>query len=179
MSRGPSLFSVGTPVGVVAMRKVVMMDASCSGWGTIHEGRVVNGIWSLDLRYAHINYLELRTVFLALRHFSPFLQSCHILVRTDNTTMVAYINCQGGTRSLQLHRLAHRLLMWFIMHEPHVGRAEQGSGPAADLGNPLYGEWRLHPQVVEQIWQKYGQAAVDLQYLHRQQTCSALCSSRW
>lgn len=29
-------------------------------------------------------------------------------------------------------------------------------------GNPLYGEWTLHPQVVEQIWQRFGQADVDL-----------------
>ena len=29
-------------------------------------------------------------------------------------------------------------------------------------GNPLYGEWTLHPQVVGQIWRRYGLAAVDL-----------------
>ena len=29
-------------------------------------------------------------------------------------------------------------------------------------GNPLYGEWTLHPQVVGQIWRRCGLAAVDL-----------------
>ncbi len=35
----------------------------------------------------------------------------------------------------------------------------------ADLlsrGNPHLGEWRLHPEVVQEIWCKYGQARVDL-----------------
>ena len=29
-------------------------------------------------------------------------------------------------------------------------------------GNPLFGEWKLHPQVVSQLWQRYGRAVVDL-----------------
>ena len=35
----------------------------------------------------------------------------------------------------------------------------------ADLlsrGNPIYGDWRLHPQIVEILWARFGQAAVDL-----------------
>lgn len=36
----------------------------------------------------HINRLELLTVFLALRQFLPYLRGCHILVRTDNMTVV-------------------------------------------------------------------------------------------
>lgn len=43
----------------------------------------------------NINFLEL-AVFLALKHFLQFLRSCHVLIRTDNTTVVAYISCKGG-----------------------------------------------------------------------------------
>jgi len=135
--------------------------ASRSGWGAVHEGRAVNGFWSLDLHLAHINYLELLAVFLALRHFLPFLQGYHILVRTDKTTVVGYINRQGGTHSFQLHWLAHRLLMWSNTHllSLRVTYIPGVLNRGADLlsrGNPLYGEWRLHPQVVEQIRRKYG-----------------------
>jgi len=150
-----------------AVRKVVSMNASLSGWGAVQERRAVNGFWSLDLRHTHRNYLELFTVFLALRHFLPFLQGYHILVRTDNTTVVAYINRQAhtrGTHSLQLHRLAHRLLMWSDPHHLSV-RVPGILNTGVELlarGTPLYGEWRLHTQVVEQIWQRYGQAVVDL-----------------
>ncbi|XP_041852953.1 uncharacterized protein LOC121647506 [Melanotaenia boesemani] len=37
-----------------------------------------------------------------------------------------------------------------------------GGADLLSRGNPLYGEWRLHPHVVAQIWQRYGQADVDL-----------------
>ncbi len=52
-----------------------------------------------------INYLELRTVFLALVHFLP-LQRCHVLVRTDNMAVVSHIKRQGGSQSHTLDRLA-------------------------------------------------------------------------
>ena len=51
---------------------------------------------------SHINVLELRTVVLALRHFLPRLSGQHVLVRTDNTAALAYINRQGGVHSQSL-----------------------------------------------------------------------------
>src|SRR4029434_7906981 len=64
----------------------------------------------------HINVLELRTVVLALRHFLPRLSGQHVLVRTDNTSAMAYINRQGGVRSPSLHHWANRLLLWAAVH---------------------------------------------------------------
>ncbi|KAJ8346666.1 hypothetical protein SKAU_G00280670 [Synaphobranchus kaupii] len=104
-------FTQGTPLGVL-MRKVVTTDASLSGWGATEEGRVVNGMWPIQLRSAHINYLELLTIiWIALRYFLPRLRRRHVLVRCDNVTAVAYVNRQGGMHSLHLHSLAHRLLV--------------------------------------------------------------------
>lgn len=165
--RDPALLSQGAPLGSVSQRKVITSDSSLTGWGAVHEGRSVNGTWPIRLRRAHINYLELLAVFLALKHFLPFLQGSHVLVRSDNSTTVAYINRQGGTRSLRLHKLAHSIIIWSSAHFPslratHVpGRLNTG----ADLlsrGNPVYGEWVLNRQVVRQVWERYGQASVDL-----------------
>ena len=58
-------------------------------------GRAVNGVWPPQLSQAHINYLELLAVFLAVKHFRKFLQGQHVLIKTDNSTVVAYINRQG------------------------------------------------------------------------------------
>ncbi len=44
----------------------------------------------------HINCLELWAVHLALRQFRPLLLGKHVLVRTDNTAAVSYINRLGG-----------------------------------------------------------------------------------
>lgn len=49
---------------------------------------------------------------LSLKRFLLFLRHHDDLVRTDNTTMVAYINQQGGLRSHWLHALARRMILW-------------------------------------------------------------------
>lgn len=46
------------------------------------------------------------TVFLALKNFPPALEGRHILVHSDNMTVVAFINCQGGLRSRSLYNMA-------------------------------------------------------------------------
>ncbi len=60
----------------------------------------------------HINCLELWAVHLALRQFRPLLLGKHVLVHTDNTAAVSYINRLGGIRSHHMSQLAHHLLLW-------------------------------------------------------------------
>ncbi|KAL0148184.1 hypothetical protein M9458_056505, partial [Cirrhinus mrigala] len=36
----------------------------------------------------------------------------HVLVRTDNTEVVYYINHQGGLGSHPLYKLVHQILVW-------------------------------------------------------------------
>lgn len=73
-----------------------MTDACLSGWGATQEGKTVNGVWSDQMRSFHINYLELLTIWIALKHFLPRLQGHHVLVHCDNTTADAHINRRGG-----------------------------------------------------------------------------------
>ena len=105
-------------MGIVSRRVVVTTDASTKGGGAVCEGRGVNGLWSATEAASHVNVLELRTVVLALRHFLPRLSGQHVLVRTDNTAALAYINRQGGVRSQSLHHWANRLLLWAAIHFP-------------------------------------------------------------
>lgn len=143
-------------------------DASLTGWGATFEGRAVNGIWPSELTHAHINYLELMAVFLALKHFLPLLMDKHVLLKSDNSmVVVVYVNRQGGTRSLQLHRLARKILLWSSsrlgsLRATHVAQVLNRGVDLMSRGNPLFGEWKLHPQVVAQVFQRYGQAAVGL-----------------
>ena len=51
-------------------------------------------------------------VILALHHWATVLQGPHVLIATDNTTVVAYINKQGGTHSNLLLRLVVDLFLW-------------------------------------------------------------------
>ncbi|KAK9533173.1 hypothetical protein VZT92_008331 [Zoarces viviparus] len=106
----------------------------------------------------------------------------HVLVKTDNTTVVAYINRQGSTRSLQLHRVARKILVWsstrlLSLRATHVPGVLNRGADLLSRGNPLYGEWTLHPQVVKQVWQTYGQADVDLFASQENAHCPRLIST--
>ncbi len=94
------------------------------------------------------------------------LRGEHVLVRTDNTATVAYINRQGGLRSRHMSQLARHLLLWSRKHLRSL-RAIHIPGllnrTADELSRAaLPGEWRLHPQTVQLIWRRFGLAQVDL-----------------
>ena len=77
-------------------------DASNEGWGAHLDQRSTQGLWSDQEKRLHINILELKAVSLALRNFKDLCQDQTVLVATDNSTVVAYINKQGGTHSHSL-----------------------------------------------------------------------------
>ncbi|KAL0196894.1 hypothetical protein M9458_005434, partial [Cirrhinus mrigala] len=115
----------------------------------------------------HIYRLEMLAVFQALNHFLPDLRDRHVLVRTDNTSVVSYINHQEGLRSRPLYKLAHQILVWsqgklLSLRAVYIpGRLNRRADILSRQG-PRPGEWRLHPEVVELIWRVFDQAQVDL-----------------
>ena len=78
--------------------------SSHSDHGCIHNGmgghsgnQKAQGTWSPLWKLEHINCLELEAVFRTVKHFLPSLKNKNVLIRSDNTTTVQYINKQGGT----------------------------------------------------------------------------------
>ena len=53
----------------------------------------------------------MRTVLLSLRHFQEMIQRQSLLIATDNTTVVAYLQNQGGTHSFSLYLLYREMLL--------------------------------------------------------------------
>ncbi|KAI2643848.1 ORF V: Enzymatic polyprotein [Labeo rohita] len=102
----------GVPLEQVSRRIVVTTDASKIGWGATCDGQAASGVWTGPRLFWHINCLELLAVLLALRRFRPRIQGKHVLVRSDNTATVAYINHQGDVRSFRMSQLARHLLLW-------------------------------------------------------------------
>ena len=70
----------------------IFTDASKEGLGTHLGEHTARGIWSLPESKLHINYLELKAVFLALKKIQDLCWNQIVLIVTDNTTVVAYIN---------------------------------------------------------------------------------------
>ncbi len=89
-------------MGAIHHRHMITTDASMTGWGAVFEGRPESGEWKEEFLSWHINCLELRAVFLALKYFLPVLGGYHIIVRTDNMAVVSHINRQGGSPSSPL-----------------------------------------------------------------------------
>ena len=77
-------------------------DASLQGWGRSLARLRPQANGTHPWTSFHIIRLELEAVIRALDHFSPLVQGRRVLVRSDNTTVVAYINRQGGTHSFPL-----------------------------------------------------------------------------
>ncbi len=102
----------GVPLEQVSRHVVVTTDASSTGWGATCNGQAASGLWTGPRLLWHINCLELLAVHLALRQFRPLLLGKHVLVRTDNTAAVSYINRMGGIRSRRMSQLARHLLLW-------------------------------------------------------------------
>ncbi len=112
MWRDPVFLQSGVRMGAIHRRHMITTDASMTGWGAVFEGRPASGEWKQEFLFWHINCLELRAVFLALKFFLPVLGEHHVIVRTDNMAVVSHINRQGGSRSRTLDRLARHLLLW-------------------------------------------------------------------
>ncbi|KAI2653820.1 ORF V: Enzymatic polyprotein [Labeo rohita] len=112
MWRKPRFLPQGPVLGAPCRRVTLATDASLTGWGAVMSDQPARGLWSGHQLTWHINCLEMLAVFRALKHFLPDLRDRHVLVRTDSTAVVSYINHQGGLRSRPLYKLAHQILVW-------------------------------------------------------------------
>ncbi len=70
------------------------------------------GLWTGPRLLWHVNCLELFGSASGLAAVPPLLLGKHVLVRTDNTAAVSYINRMGGIRTRRMSQLARHLLLW-------------------------------------------------------------------
>ena len=87
-------------------------DASSSGGVLTSSDQNVSGVWSDQEKLLHINLLEMKALFLGLQAFQEYVSGHHVTAMCDNSTVVAYVNKQGGTVSRALCLLNSRLLRW-------------------------------------------------------------------
>ncbi len=176
MWRKPWFLTQGPVLGAPCRCVTLETDASLTAWGAVMSGHPARGLWGGHQLTWHINCLEMLAVFRALKHFLPDLRNHNVLVRTDNTAVVSYINHQGGLRSRPLYKLAHQILVWsqdkfLSLRAVYIpGHLNLGADILSRQG-PRPGEWRLHPEVVKQIWRILGQAQVDLFATHQTSHC--------
>ena len=143
-------------------------DASNEGWGAHLEQTSAKGLWSDREKRLHINILELKAVSLALQRFKDQCQNQTVLVTTDNSTVVAYINKQGGTHLAEMCALLWKIITWchryqITLKARHIlGCLNVMADLLSRLNQVQSTEWSLHPQVFKQICLKWFTPHVDL-----------------
>ena len=131
----PSRLLEGKPFAPPPPSLVITTDASGQGWGAVLHPHHVSGVWSKEEALDHINSLELKAVILALQNLESLVVGHSVLIRSDNMTVVSFINHQGGTHSLSLCKN-------FSSRGSHSGRREhcdgfslQGKIPSCRMGS--------------------------------------------
>ena len=148
-------------------RTQIFTDASKEGWGAHLGDFTARGVWSVPESHLHINFLELKAVLLALKRFQHLVQGKVVLVATDNTTVVAYINKEGGMRSGSLCALLWRLcwcnLRQVVLKARHIpGRLNVIADKLSRQGQVIQTEWSLHQGVFDLLVQTWHRPQVDM-----------------
>jgi ribonuclease HI len=145
----------------------IFTDASTHGWGGVAPNCTFQDAWTQEETSLHINVLEMRAVTNTLERMeSP--QGSRILVASDNTTVVAHINKQGGTHSWQLMVETFNLFQllqerdWYLKARHIPGKFNVIADQLSRSHQVVSTEWSLHPKVVEEIFTRWFRPEVDL-----------------
>ena len=158
----------GQPLYPIKHALQIFTDASKEGWGAHLNEHTARGSWSLPESKLHINYLGLKAVFLALKEFQDLCTDKIGLLATNNTTVVSYINKEGGMRSGPLCALLWRILTWctrkkVTLKARHIpGRLNVVADKVSRLGQYFQTEWSLLSEVFKTICSKWHQPQIDL-----------------
>ncbi|MES9880172.1 MAG: reverse transcriptase domain-containing protein [Sedimenticola sp.] len=163
-------FLRGVPMSFPEPDLFLTTDASKVGWGAHLEplGLLFQGSWSQEQSLQHVNMLELMAVSLALGQALRHVQGKIVQIATDNTTVVAYLNKQGGTHSALLCYETMKLLLWCRQHSIML-RTRHITGKSNVLADylsrsmqPVLTEWALRHDIASRVIREWGDPMVDL-----------------
>ena len=136
-------------------------DASNSGWGCACGTDRSGGVWLPEETCFHINYLELKAAWFALKCFVKHIKGKHARVLVDNTTAVACLNHMGTSHSDACNTLTHSIWQWCIDNEvwisaAHIPGKENTAADEESRKVNLDTEWMLDSKVLQVALQKLG-----------------------
>ena len=158
----------GQPLHPLQHALQLFTDPANEGWGTHLGDSTARGVWSVSESRLHINFLELKAVLLALKSFEHLCRDQIVVIATDTTTVVSYINKQGGMRSGSLCTLLWRLLSWchprgITLKARHIpGRLNVIADKLSRHNQLIQTEWSLSQHVFNLLCSRWAQPQVDL-----------------
>ena len=97
---------------------IITSDASKTGWGCTCNGNKSGGLWTSEEKAHHINYLEMKAAFFAIRSFLKDVLHSHVKILLDNTTAVACLNKMGTSHSIPCNNLTREI--WHFCSEHNI-----------------------------------------------------------
>lgn len=144
---------------------VMATDASKTGWGATLEGcRSAQGFFPPEIQIRSSNYRELWAIYLAICDFKKELTDQSILLRTDNTTSMYYINGQGGPHK-PLNAIT-KLIFWALKEINasitvlHIPGKENHAPDALSRLNPIT-EWKISSDIFRELDTTWGPYTID------------------
>ena len=131
----------------------ITSDASKMGWGASMGTLTTGGKWSQVEAQEHINILELKAAFFALKSFLKDKINQVICLKLDNTTAVAYLNNMGGTHCPQLLRLTLEIWEWcekknvFLLAQ-HIPGVNNTVADVESRATRDWNDWKLKSDVI-------------------------------
>jgi hypothetical protein len=162
----------------------VTTDASKIAWGAHCDLLRVQHRWNMQEQALHINQLELLAVWNALKAFIHLVQDKTVLVQTDNTSVLHYINNSGGTRSVLLCQMTWDMMQWCINHNIDLQATHipgKDNVLADSLSRHVFSnlEWSLNDKVVQTLFKQWSTPSIDLFANHHNAKLIRFCALRF
>ena len=147
---------------------ILQTDASEKGWGAFRKGlEPTGGRWTEEYMYQHINVLELKAAYLGLLSLCKEVTGVHILLQMDNVTAVSYVRNMGGTHSVLLNNIARDIWFWCMerniwLTATHIAGIKNVVADTASRQFNDNTEWKLNPQVFQDLVTKWGKPDIDM-----------------
>jgi hypothetical protein len=162
----------GQSLGPFLQHRTLFTDASLTQWGAHSDAFQESGAWSDRERLLSINQLELKAVTSALLLAPSSWHDQRVLVASDNTSVVAYLNNQGGTRSMMMLDLTWELFevalsRRLVIRARHIpGRLNRLADLLSRPDQAVNTEWTLSPAIARTLWSVWGRPSIDLMATH-------------
>ena len=153
-------FVQGMPIHPPDSSVFLYTDASHYGWGAHLEPMSLSfhGHWSEDQSQLHINILEIMAIHFALKKALKYIHHSCVMISTDNTSLVSYMNKQGGIHSPSLCVEVWEILPWCleqhkVVRVRHVpGKFNVLADRLSRMDKPLKTEWALDQSIANSIF---------------------------
>ncbi len=158
----------GVPLEPFQPKLSLYTDASQWGYGATLGNRSLSGQWSKEEAGLHSNNREMLATLRAVEHFQDVIRNSSLLICSDNTTTVATINKQGGTKSWSMTEMAWNLwnkldALNCVTKARHIpGSLNVRADAMSRMQQVISTEWSIAPEALIPVWEQWGIPMVDL-----------------